>query len=73
MHASTNGKHAISLLNSTWRQIIATTKPSHEIVYRLEKLMLRLDAVADKIFIKTVRAQDILQECVQLTQRFQGS
>lgn len=39
-------------------------------VYRLEKLILRLDAVADKIFIKTAKAHTILIECLQLTEQF---
>lgn len=57
-------------LNSLWREIIATGKPSGEMVYRLEKLILRLDAVADKIFIKTAKAHIILLKCLQLTEQF---
>lgn len=65
-----SGKSAIKHLNSIWREIIATGKPSIEITYRLEKLILRLDAVADKIFIKTAKAHTILLKCIQLTEQF---
>ena len=45
---------------------------SEELAYRLEKLILRLDSIADKIFIKTVKAQDILFECEQLSEKLKS-
>jgi hypothetical protein len=70
VHTLSSGKNAIIHLNSLWREIIATGKPSGEIVYRLEKLILRLDALTDKIFIKTAKAHIILHKCLQLTEQF---
>jgi hypothetical protein len=65
------GKSIIVHLNSIWREIIASEKPSNEIIYRLEKLIRRLDTLADKIFIKTVKGHDILLKCLRLTEQFQ--
>lgn len=72
MSSLSNGKHVIQRLNSIWREIVANREPSREIAYRLEKLRLLLDVVVDKIFIKTVKARDMLMECMQLTERFQA-
>ena len=73
MRLLSNGKISISQLASIWREIITTGGGTHEIEYRLEKLILRLNVVADKIFIKTVRANDMLLECVQLTEHLQSA
>ena len=67
-----NGKKAIGQLETVWRDIIASKNPTREIIYRIEKLALRLDTVADKIFVKTVKAQDILSECMRLTENFKA-
>ena len=64
------GKNNIERLDSFWRDMIAANGLSEELAYRLEKLILRLDSIADKIFIKTVKAQDILFECEQLSEKF---
>lgn len=67
-----NGKSTIARLASSWEEIIAAQGPTTEILYRIEKLILRLDVIADKIFIKTVKAQNILAECEQLTEQFKS-
>ena len=72
MSALTSGKSVIIHLNSVWREIISAEMLSDEIVYRLEKLILRLDAVADKIFVKTTKAHIILLKCLRLTEQFQS-
>ena len=66
------GKHNIERLNVVWRDMIATDGLTKELAYRLEKLILRLDSIVDKIFIKTVKAQDVLLECEQLTEKFRS-
>jgi hypothetical protein len=66
------GKHNIERLNVVWRDMIATDGLTKELAYRLEKLILRLDSIVDKIFIKTVKAQDVLLECEQLTEMFRS-
>lgn len=68
-----NEKGAIPQLNASLRNIVAKKGPTYEMVYRIEKLILRLDAMADKIFIKTVKAQAILLECVRLTEQFRSN
>ena len=66
------GKNNIERLDSVWRDMIATNGLTRELAYRLEKLILRLDSIADKIFIKTVKAQDILFECEKLSDEFRS-
>lgn len=72
MSSLSNGKHVIQRLHAIWREIMANGEPTREIGYRLQKLSLRLDVVVDKIFIKTVKASDMLMECMQLTEQFQA-
>ena len=55
-----------------WRRIAATRGLTVEFSYRLDKLCQRLDAIAGKIFLKTVKAHDILTECAQLTGQFKS-
>lgn len=59
-------------LNSVWRGYIAAKALSGELAYRLEKLSMRLDTISGKIFMKTVKAHDILYECEQLTVQLQS-
>jgi len=66
------GKNNIERLDTVWRKMIAANGLTEELAYRLEKLILRLDSIADKIFIKTVKAQDILFECEQLSEKFKS-
>jgi hypothetical protein len=66
------GKNNIERLDTVWRNMIAANGLTEELAYRLEKLILRLDSIADKIFIKTVKAQDILFECEQLSEKFKS-
>jgi hypothetical protein len=60
-------KSAIVNLNSSWQDCTPAGRPSSEMSYRLEKLSRRLDVVADKMFIKTVKAMEILRHCARLT------
>jgi hypothetical protein len=66
------GKHNIERLDAAWREMIAGDGLTTELAYRLEKLILRLNSVADKIFIKTVKAQNVLLECEQLSEKFKS-
>jgi hypothetical protein len=72
MSKLSTGKKNIERLDAVWRDMIATNRLTGELAYRLEKLILRLDSIADKIFIKTVKAQDILFECEQLSEKFRS-
>ena len=65
-----NAKTVSRELGSVWSSIAATKGLTVEFSYRLDKLCQRLDTIADKIFMKTVKAQHILTECAQLTGQF---
>jgi hypothetical protein len=65
-----NEKFVRNELCSLWRQVAATEGLTVEFSYRLDKLSQRLDSIADKIFMKTVKAHEILSKCAQLTGQF---
>jgi hypothetical protein len=67
-----NGKNMIVRLDSKLWDIIAANGLSSEIIYRIQKLMLRLDVIVDKLFIKTVKAQECLLKCLQLTEQLKS-
>lgn len=67
-----NAKTVSRELGSVWRQVAAAEGLTVEFSYRLDKLSQRLDSIADKIFMKTVKAHDVLTECVQLTGLFKS-
>jgi len=67
-----NGKNIIARLNSIWQEIAVAKGLAREFVYRFEKLVLTLDAIADKLFVKTVKAHQILSECEHLTEQFRS-
>ena len=73
MSSISKGKMIIAQLNSIWCEFIAAKGLSGEFAYRLEKLGLKLDTIADKIFVKTVKAHDILFECEKLTNQFKSA
>lgn len=70
MVSISNGKNSVQELCSIWRQIVAAKGLTAEYAYRVEKLALKLDSIADKLFIKTVKAHQVLHECRQLTEQF---
>jgi hypothetical protein len=67
-----NGKIISGKLSSGWRQFAAAKGLTVEFSYRLDKLALRLDSIADKVYLKTVKAHNILSECEQLTAQFKS-
>ena len=73
MSSFSNGKNTIRKLKAIWCEIIAAGTPAAEIEYRIKKLIFRLDVITDKIFIKTVKAQEMLRECIRLTEQFQAT
>jgi hypothetical protein len=72
MSSLSNGKRVIGRLDTLWREIITGSGATREIDYRMKKLISRLDVVVDKIFIKTVKAHDMLRDCIQLTEQFRA-
>ncbi len=67
-----NGKNIIARLDSSWRDILAVNELTCEFIYRIQKLVVRLDAIADKIFITTLKAHEILFECLRVTEQFKS-
>jgi hypothetical protein len=72
MQPLSNGKDAIRRLVSLWQTIVAQSGSTREIGYRMEKLISRLDVVVDKMFTKTVKAHEMLRDCLTLTEQFQA-
>jgi hypothetical protein len=60
---------SICQLDRLWRGMLQSEKLQNEAAYRMAKLLHRLEVIADKFFIKTVKAQDMLAECMRLSQR----
>jgi hypothetical protein len=71
MHPIFQSNINIPLLRSRWLQMVACKGLARETVYRVEKLALKLDALAEKTFLKTFKARDILLECAELTEQLQ--
>jgi hypothetical protein len=72
MRPISNGKNIIGQLASVWREVIDAKALTGELAYRVEKLIQRLDVIVDKIFVKTVKAHNILFECESLTEQFKS-
>lgn len=72
MSSISNGKNLVKQLRSLWRGILAAKGLNGEFAYRFDKLILRLDVIVDKIFIKTVKAQNMLSECEKITMQIKS-
>jgi hypothetical protein len=66
-----SGKKQAQRLQGTWGSIVKSNRLHPEIAYRIEKLILRMEPLADKIFFKTVKAHELLDECRHKTQALQ--
>lgn len=73
MSSISKGKNIIRELSSLWRQFVGIKDLTAEYTYRLEKLARKLDSIADKLFLKTVKAHLVLSECKQLTEQFKAA
>jgi hypothetical protein len=69
LNTSANGTKSINQLDRYLRSMLQGDRLQSEVVYRMAKLLSRLDVIADKFFLKTVKAQEILAECLNLSQR----
>lgn len=69
MNTPANSKEVTGQLYLLWENILQAIELPAEIVYRVDKLTQRLDAISGKMFLKTVKAQQMLSDCVQLTQQ----
>lgn len=64
-----NSRDVICRLYLLWETILQAIELPTEIGYRVDKLTQRLDAISDKMFLKTVKARQMLSDCEQLTQQ----
>ena len=67
-----NGKGIVTQLDSSWRNILSASELTGEVTYRIQKLIVRLDAIGDKIFVSTLKGHEILIECLKITERFKS-
>lgn len=68
-----SSRKLMSNLDRLWRDITKTSGIQNEFAYRVNKLVQKLDSVSDKMFVKTVKASEMLSECKDLTQQFKSS
>ena len=61
-----NGKNLAIELCQTW-QNLAEQYSDPETVYRLRKMSGRLHPVVDRIFFKTLLAEELVRECIEMT------
>jgi hypothetical protein len=61
------GKMQAQNLQEIWESMAGIEQLHPEIVYRVDKLINRMAPLADKIFLKTVKARQLLAECGQRT------
>lgn len=69
VNAATKTRMLITRLYRLWETIIDAQAAKPEIAYRVGKLIHKLDTIADKMFVKTVKAQNMLDACGQMTQQ----
>jgi hypothetical protein len=69
MNTPANIKDVTGRLYLLWERILQAFELPAEIVYRIDKLTQRLDAISGKMFLKTVKARQMLSDCEQLTRQ----
>jgi hypothetical protein len=67
--ALSSNRAALYELHDFWLELAASRPCSPEVDYRLRKMARRLAHMADMIFIKTTKAQEMLSQCRDLSQR----
>jgi hypothetical protein len=72
MDESRSGKIEALELRDIWKSMVEAKCLHPEIAYRMEKLVHRFAPLTDKIFLKTVRAHQLLMECREKTVELQN-
>jgi hypothetical protein len=67
-----SGKIKARELQDIWMSMVQMKRLHPEIAYRIEKLVHRIAPLADKIFLKTVKARELLVECREKTVSLQN-
>jgi hypothetical protein len=71
MNDQLSGRKQARNLQEVWDRMTKMKALQPEIVYRIDKLIHRMEPLADKIFFKTVKAHEMLAECRNITQSLQ--
>jgi hypothetical protein len=72
MSDTVSGKIKARELQDIWMSMVQMKHLHPEIAYRIEKLVHRIAPLADKIFLKTVKARELLMECREKTGALQN-
>ena len=67
MENTRSGKIRVRELQNIWESMLQMERLHPELAYRIEKLIHRILPLADKIFLKTVKAHELLMECREKT------
>lgn len=69
MNTPANSKEVTGQLHLQWEIILQTIELPAEIIYRVDKLIQRLNAISGKMFLKTVKARQMLFDCQQISKQ----
>lgn len=72
MNDQLSGKIQVLELQDIWESMVQMKHLHPEIAYRIEKLIHRIAPLADKVFLKTVKARELLVECREKTAALQN-
>ena len=67
-----SGKMQALELQDSWESMVQMERLHPEIAYRIEKLAHRIAPLADKVFLKTVKARELLIKCREKTAALQN-
>ncbi len=62
------GKNLLHQLLATWEDLLARLEPVSEVAYRLTRLHQTLAPLADRLYLKTIRGRELLQDCQSQTE-----
>jgi hypothetical protein len=67
MEGQQSGKKLVRDLCREWQHLLDLGKLSREAEYRIRKLVDRTAPIEDKIFLKTVKGQELISQCAEKT------
>lgn len=72
MWHSGSGKVLLQKLLDAWEEFLTRLEPESEVAFRLQRLQHLLAPLADRLFLKTLKGQEILHQCYAQTQALQA-
>lgn len=72
MWRSGSGKALLQKLLAAWEEFLTRLEPESEAAFRLQRLHHLLAPLADRLFLKTIKGQEILHQCYARTQDLQA-